>query len=66
MLPATAWLPERYGSMTHYRIYQLDSDRITSGYSVECGSDNDALRTAGRLLAQHPATAVEVWQGGGA
>ena len=52
--------------MTHYRIYQLDrSDHITAGHSIECGSDTDALRTAGRLLAQHRATAVEVWQGAG-
>jgi hypothetical protein len=52
--------------MDHYRIYQVDhTDHITAGHSVECGSDADALRTAGRLLAQHPATAVEVWQGAG-
>jgi hypothetical protein len=52
--------------MAHYRLYQLDhSDHITAGYSAECGSDTDALRAAGRLLAQHPATAVEVWQGAG-
>ncbi len=53
-------------SMTHYRFYELDrSDHIGAGYSVECGSDTDALRAADRLLEQGPAAAVEVWQGGG-
>jgi len=52
--------------MAHYRIYQLDhTDHITAGYSVECGADTDALRTAGWLLERQPATAVEVWRGAG-
>ena len=52
--------------VNHYRFYELDhSDHIEAGYSVECGSDADAVRAAGRLLENSPAAAVEVWQGPG-
>ena len=51
-------------SMAQYRIYELDpSDHITAGYTIECGSEADAMRAAGRLLQREPAAAVEVWQG---
>ena len=37
--------------MGHYRFYELDpSDHIMAGYSVECGSDADAMRAARTLL----------------
>jgi hypothetical protein len=52
-----------YGHSTisgHYRFYELDpSHHITAGYSVECGSDAEALRAA-RTLKR--ATGVEVWK----
>jgi len=52
--------------MNHYRFYELDhSEHIEAGYSVECGSDADAVRAASRLLENSPAAAVEVWQGPG-
>ena len=52
--------------VNHYRFYELDhSDHIEAGYSVECGSDADAVRAAGRLLENSPTAAVEVWQGPG-
>jgi hypothetical protein len=52
--------------VNHYRFYELDhSDHIEAGYSVECGSDADAVHAAGRLLENRPAAAVEVWQGPG-
>jgi hypothetical protein len=48
--------------VNHYRFYELDhSDHIEAGYSVECGSDAEAVRAAGRLLENSPA----VWQGPG-
>jgi hypothetical protein len=47
--------------MDHYRIYELDpSDRITAGYSVECGSDTAAKRAARTLLER--SAGVEVWK----
>jgi hypothetical protein len=50
-----------FPNMGHYRIYQLDpSDHITAGFSVECGSDAAALRTAQTLLER--STGVEVWK----
>jgi hypothetical protein len=36
------------------------SDHITAGFSVECGSDAAALRTARTLLER--STGVEVWK----
>ena len=55
-----------FRGLNHYRFYELDhSDHIEADYSVECGSDADAVRTAGRLLEHSPAAAVEVWQGPG-
>jgi hypothetical protein len=47
--------------MRHYRFYELDpADHITAGYSVDCPSDADAMRAAGRLLQRVPV--VEVWE----
>ena len=47
--------------MGHYRFYELDpSDHIMAGYSVECGSDADAMRAARTLLER--AAGVEVWK----
>ena len=47
--------------MGHYRFYELDpSDHIMAGYSVECGSDADAMRAAHTLLER--AAGVEVWK----
>jgi hypothetical protein len=47
--------------MGHYRFYKLDpSDHITAGYSVECGSDAEAMHAARTLLER--AAGVEVWQ----
>jgi hypothetical protein len=55
-----------FRGVNHYRFYELDhSDHIEAGYSVECGSDADAVRAAGRLLENSPAASVEVWQGPG-
>ena len=46
--------------MGHYRFYELNpSDHITAGYSVECGSDAEAMRAARTLLER--AAGVEVW-----
>ena len=57
-------LPNVALGMIHYRIYALDySAHVAAGYSVECRSDADAMRAAGRLLQRELATAVEVWQG---
>jgi hypothetical protein len=50
-----------FPSMGHYRFYELDpSHHITAGYSVECGSDAEAMRAARTLLKR--ATGVEVWK----
>jgi hypothetical protein len=47
--------------MGHYRFYELDlSDHIMAGYSVECGSDAEAMRAARTLLER--AAGVEVWK----
>jgi hypothetical protein len=47
--------------MDHYRFYKLDpSDHIMAGYSVECGSDDEAMRAARTLLER--AVGVEVWK----
>ena len=47
-------------SVNHYRFYELDhSDHIEAGYSVECGSDTDAMRAADRLLGQGPAAGLK-------
>jgi hypothetical protein len=47
--------------MGHYRFYELDqSDHITVGYSIECGSDAAAMRAARTLLER--AAGVEVWK----
>jgi hypothetical protein len=47
--------------MGHYRFYKLDpSDHITAGYSVECGSDAEAMHAARTLWER--AAGVEVWQ----
>ena len=52
--------------VNYYRFYELDhSDHIEASYPVECGSDADVVRAAGRLLENSPAAAVEVWQGPG-
>jgi hypothetical protein len=48
--------------MTHYRFYQLDpADHIEAGYSVECASDDAALRAARSLLER--SAGVELWTG---
>ena len=53
--------PDVFGSMGHYRIYQLDpSDHITAGFSLECGSDAAAMRAARTLLER--SAGVEVWK----
>jgi hypothetical protein len=50
-----------FPSMGHYRFYQLDpSDHIMAGYSVECGSDAEAMRAARTLLER--AAGVEIWK----
>ena len=37
--------------MGHYRFYELSpSDHITAGHSIECGSDDEAMRAARTLL----------------
>jgi hypothetical protein len=47
--------------MAHYRFYELNpSDHITAGYSVECGSDAEAMRAARTNLER--AAGVEAWQ----
>jgi hypothetical protein len=49
--------------MGHYRIYQLDpANHITPGFSVECGSDAAALRSARALLELERSAGVEVWK----
>ena len=50
-----------FPTMGHYRFYELDpSGHIMAGYSVECGSDADAMRVARTLLER--AAVVEVWK----
>ena len=61
MTDATQVAAGRFGSMGHYRIYQLDpSDHITAGFSVECGSDAAAMRAARTLLER--SAGVEIWK----
>ena len=45
--------------MGHYRFYKLTLPPLTAGYSVECGSDAEAMRAARTLLER--AAGVEVW-----
>jgi hypothetical protein len=44
-----------------YRFYELDpANHIVAGHSVECGSDDAALRAARTLLQR--SAGVEVWR----
>ena len=53
-------LPDVFPNMGHYRFYELSpSDHITAGHSIECGSDDEAMRAARTLLER--AAGVEVW-----
>jgi hypothetical protein len=46
--------------MGHYRFYELDlSDHLTVGYSLECGSDAEAMRAARTRLEW--AAGIQVW-----
>jgi hypothetical protein len=50
--------------MHGYRCYILDAeDHIVQAYNIQCGTDAEALSTAGGLLARDPYHhSVEVWE----